>query len=279
MFGRAFGREAEYGHTGCDLGYVAGCACGGHGNLCEFAGVGVGNHCAVGEHQYAFRAEIGALGQKHHESARDNIDARGGLNHLEGGAQNIGCSVHRTGHLAVGVVVLDHQTAEIQGVGGRQTGFLLGHAFLAAEFEQYGGIAVDHTFVGGIDDCGFADIRKGHVGGHVHDFPGVAYEDDVGEAVSQNLVGGGEGARLGALGQNDAAAVFAGALCEFVEKCHIVSMLCGIVRRGPDCGRVNAWPRDYFYAKLLIFAELLRPAACFYNKSRRRRPAERCKCF
>ena len=39
-------------------------------------------------------------------------------------------------------------------------------------------------------------------------------------------------------------------------------------RWGPEWDLVNAWPRDYFYAKLLNFAELLRPAACFYSKSR-----------
>ena len=207
-FRRAFGGERQQRHAGCDAGDVACGACGGHGNLGELLGGGVGHHGAVGEHQHAFASEGRTFRQQHHERAGYHADAGNGLDYLEGGAEHVAGGVHCTCHLAVGIAGFHHKAAQIEGIGSGEARFFHAYALALAQFVEKGSVAFHHGFVGGVDYGGLADVLELELAGHGADFGLVADEDNLCEAVGDYAVGGGECAGLEALGEHYALGVF-----------------------------------------------------------------------
>ena len=220
MLGAALGREAEDGHAGlhaCDVAGGLGCR---HCDLCQLGSGGIGDDGAVGKDEQAVGAVGRILGEHHHERAGHDVDAGLGLDDLEGCAEHVAGGVEGTCHLSVGVAGLDHEAAQIEGIGCGGAGLLHRDAFLLAELEEEGSIFVDDLLVGGIDDGGLLDVFKLERRSHLVDFLGVADQDDVGDAVGDDAVCRCECAGFGAFGQHDALALFLGLRGKFFKKSH-----------------------------------------------------------
>ena len=190
MLGRAFGRERKDGNARLDACDVAGGAGGGNCNLSQFWSGRIRNDSAVGENQNAVSAVRHAFGQKHYKCAGNDIDAGHSLDHLESSTQHIAGSVHGASNLTVGISCLHHKATEIEGVVGCKTGFLHRDTFALAELMEQRSIFVDDFFVGGVDNSSLADIRKLHRVGQSIDVGRIADEDDVGQPVGYDSVGG-----------------------------------------------------------------------------------------
>ena len=125
----------------------------------------------------------GVLGA-HDEEGRDELGARGGLQDLQRGAQGVGGGVAGAGDQAVGVAHLDHHGAVVGGVVHLGAGLLDGHALLGAQLGELLRVLLVLVGAAGVDD---GDAR------HV-DLVGVAQDDQVGEALLDDDLGGLDGA-------------------------------------------------------------------------------------
>ena len=68
---------------GLYAGNIFGGACSAYGNLCQLTGIRIGDYGTVGENHQPVCAVRRIIGQKHDECARNGVDARLCLYHLE----------------------------------------------------------------------------------------------------------------------------------------------------------------------------------------------------
>ena len=99
-------------------------------------------------------------------------------------------------------------------------GLLNGHAFLFAEFAKQLGILLALFARGGVDEGGFADVAEAPLLCLFKNLIHVSQDDEVGNSVSQNLVGGFQCALFSAFGQHDALLVGFGASNELFYEFH-----------------------------------------------------------
>ncbi len=123
-------------------------------------------------------------------------------------------------HLAVGVTILDHEAAEIEGIGGCLTGFFHSDAFALAELEEEGSIFVKHFLIVGVNEGGLFDVGEFELIGLCIDLCGVADEYYLGNALGNDACGSCECARFGSFGEYDALARRFGFRGKFFKKSH-----------------------------------------------------------
>ena len=123
-----------------------------------------------------------------------------------------------------------------------------------------------------IYDGGFHDVHKAHLYGHTLDFIGVADEDDVGDIVGNDAVGGFECAAFGTFGQHDALAVGLCFLGEILEQIHVsgdyvsfisaklLKIAIGCNKKSARAGRIICrfgWNSDYFTTRRSLMRAFL----------------------
>ena len=150
---------------------------------------------------------LGTFGQEHDECTRNHLDARGSLEHLEGGAQHIAGGVEGTSHLTIGIAVLDDEATQVERILGSGESLLHGDAFVLAQLIEEFAIFLVHGFVVGVDEGGFAYVLEAQFLGFSLNFVGVAEQYDVGQSFFQKTVGGSECTGFKTLGENDALLV------------------------------------------------------------------------
>ena len=199
------GGVGEHGDARGDA-ELGGGARGGHGDVGQLLGGGVGVDGAVAEGPHAVL-------HRHEEDGGDDGDAGGGLDDLEGGDDRVRGRVGSARDHAVGVAHVDHHGAEVGHVGDLLAGLLEGDALLGAQARELFGVALE---VGGVvhgDDLGGAQVEA-ELAGALGDIVGLAHEGDVGDAGGEDLGGSLQDAVVVGLGQDDTPAVGAGALDE-----------------------------------------------------------------
>ena len=164
----------------------------GDGDLGELVRGRVDVEAAVGEDQRAVGAKLRGVGA-HHKEGRDQLGARGGLEDLQRGAQGVGGGVAGAGDQAVGIAHLDHHGAKVGGIHHLGASLLDGDALLGAELGKLLCVLLVLLGVARVDDGGAGNV----------DVIGVAQDDDVGQALLDDLVRRDDGARVLALGQDD----------------------------------------------------------------------------
>ena len=176
-----------------------------HGDVRELLGVGLHFQAAVREQERALLPQV-AVGHHHDEERADQLHARRGLENLQAGAQHVARGVARAGHHAVGAARLHHHHAEVQDVVHELLGLLGRHSLRLAQLvelrcepgAQIGRARVD-------DARAVKCVRAGCDGVR------VAQDDQVGDVVGKDALGGGQRALVVALGQHDRLTVRFGA--------------------------------------------------------------------
>ena len=186
--GAPFGREAQHGDAGGYAGNVAGGLGGRYGNLGQFFGCGVGHDGTVGKyHQTLFT--VRGVGDKHQEGARHDLHAGNRLDNLEGRPQYVTGCVAGTGNLAVGIAVLNHEAAQVQGVFDRLLCFFQSHAFGFSQLVEQLGIGLFLFVAQGVHQGSLVDVGQLILIGKGPYFVGITNEDYIGYVVGQNPVG------------------------------------------------------------------------------------------
>ena len=173
-----------------------------NGNLCQFLRCGHGKHGAVGKHHNAVVA-IGLVFQNHHKRARNARNTRFCLNYLKSRTKHIASSVVGTSNLAFGHTHLHHHRAQVERIL-EQTGGLFGrHSLVLAQFNQFVDKLLLARVVLRVNNLRFRDILQPEIGSFLLQFGLVANQNNVGNALFDNCVGGLNGALLVAFGQNN----------------------------------------------------------------------------
>ncbi len=202
---------------------------GGDGDLGELVGGRVDVEAAVGEDQRTVGAELRGVGA-HHEEGRDQLGTRGGLKDLQRGAQGVGGGVAGAGDQAVGVTHLDHHGAKVGGVHHLGASLLDGDALLGAELGKLLRVLLVLLGIARIDDGGAGNV----------DLVGVAQDDDLCQALLDDLGGRDDGARILALGQDDRLKVgLGGRLHTVKEIAHVTPYKRFTKLQAPGCSRIN----------------------------------------
>ena len=133
------------------------------------------------------------------------MGALAGLDQLQGRTDGVGGGVGGAAQQGVGLAELDEHGAEVVALLQQVAALLLGHLALAQL--HHGLHHVLHVVVGqGIDDGGLVHAEAALAGG-LGDLVGVADEDDVHQVVADEAVRRLEDAGVGALGEDDGAAL------------------------------------------------------------------------
>ena len=210
MLGGTLGREGQHRHAGLlEPGHALGGLRRADGDLGQLLGIRGGGHGHVADYQHAVLTVLRGLGDHQHRTAHAG-DARGALDDLEGGTQGLAGGGEGAADLAVRIAALDDEAAEIQRIQDHFAGLFQGHALLLAELEQQLGIILRLFTGGGIDNGRISDVGQAQGCGIGKDLLPVADQDDVGQAVRDSAVGGGDGTLLEGLGKHDALPVGAG---------------------------------------------------------------------
>ena len=201
----------------------------GDGDLGELVGGRVDVEAAVGEDQRAVGTELRGVGA-HHEEGRDQLGARGGLEDLKRRAQGVGGGVAGAGDQAVGIAHLDHHGAKVGGVHHLGASLLDGNALLGAELGKLLRVLLVLLGIARVDDGGAGNV----------DLVGVAQDDDLCQALLDDLGGRDDGARILALGQDDRLKVgLGGRLHTVKEIAHVTPYKRFAKLQAPGCSRIN----------------------------------------
>ena len=167
------------------------------GDLGQTVGIGLHFQAAVGEEEGAVVAQV-AVGHVHDEERAHHLRAGSGLQDLQGRAQHVAGGVAGARDEAVRFAHLHHHHAEVQLVVHKLEGLLERHALRRAQLGQLLGIGLAQLGGAEVDDAGALQVAAGS-----GDVVGVAQDDEGGDALGENRLGGLEGADVVALGKHD----------------------------------------------------------------------------
>ena len=176
--------------------------------------------------QAGIREEEGAVGAhlavryRYNEESGNQTGARFGLQNLQAGAQSVRGRVAGAGNHTVGIAHLNHHNSEI-GVVGQQdlSGLFLGHSLLGTQLRKFLNICVGLLISGGIHDHGAGNVTSP---ASLSDSLLVADDDQVGNALLQDLLGSHKGTPVFALRKNDGLFTFFCSLFNSVNKTHAI---------------------------------------------------------
>ena len=206
VLGGSFGGEAQHGHFGIQSGHGFGRAGRAYGDLCQLACVGHRSHGHVAHDQHTVFPVVRGFGEQEH-GPRHAGDARGGLDDLQGRAQDVARRVACAGQLPVGIPGFNHEAPEEERVQHFFLGFFHRHAFFLAELEKQLCVFFFLGAGGRIDDGSLGDVAQSPFFCGFFDFRRVTQDNQVGHFVRQDAVGGFQCAFFRAFGKDDALLV------------------------------------------------------------------------
>ena len=190
------GGERAHGDAGLEAGDIASGLSSRDSDLSQLLGSGIRHNGAIGEDEHVGVAVGAILGEEHNKCTAHHRDARFGLEHLESSAEHMRSGAESAGHHGIGIAILDHKAAEVEGIFHLLASLLDGDALLLAKLAEEFGVGLCVSGILAVDERSLLDQGKAKFEGATEHLLLIANKDDIGHSELDDTISSLQSARL-----------------------------------------------------------------------------------